>query len=73
MYKAKDVESKVKLLRELCFPSSLEVNLLDIKRYTYFQKILQNKMIEKREILRVISYMEKNKISDFNEILNRII
>ncbi len=30
-------------------------------------------MIEKREILRAINYTEKNKISDFDEILNKII
>ena len=30
-------------------------------------------MIKKREILRVISYIEKNKILDSNRILNRVI
>jgi len=30
-------------------------------------------MIKKREILRVINYIKKNKILDSNEILNRII
>ena len=49
------------------------MNLSDIEGYTYSQKISQNKIIKKKEILRVISYTEKNKISDSNEISNRVI
>ncbi len=35
MYKAKDVESKVKLLRDIYFPSFSEVDLIDIEEYKY--------------------------------------
>ncbi len=35
MYKAKDVESKVKLLRDICFLSFFKVDLIDIKEYKY--------------------------------------
>ncbi len=35
MYKAKDIESKVKLLRDIYFPSSSKVDLINIKEYKY--------------------------------------
>ncbi len=35
MYKARNVESKAKLLRDIYFPSSLKIDLIDIKEYKY--------------------------------------
>jgi len=35
MYKAKDIESKVKLLRDICFSSFSKVDLINIKEYEY--------------------------------------
>ncbi len=35
MYKAKDIESKVKLLHNIYFSSSSEMNLINIEKYEY--------------------------------------
>ncbi len=35
MYKAKDVESKIKLLRDIYFFSLSKIDLIDIKEYKY--------------------------------------
>ena len=35
MYKARDVESKAKLLCDIYFSSFLKINLIDIKEYKY--------------------------------------
>ncbi len=35
MYKVKNAESKVKLLHDICFPSSFKIDLIDIKEYEY--------------------------------------
>ncbi len=40
MYEVKDVESKVKLLRDIYFLSSSKVDLTNIKEYEYSQRIL---------------------------------
>ncbi len=35
MYEVKDIKSKVKLLRDICFPSFSKIDLIDIKKYKY--------------------------------------
>ncbi len=35
MYEVKDIKSKVKLLRDICFLSSPKIDLIDIKEYKY--------------------------------------
>ncbi len=35
MYKVRDAENKVKLLRDICFPPSSKIDLIDIKEYEY--------------------------------------
>ncbi len=40
MYKVKDVESKVKLLCNICFSSFSKVDFIDIEEYKYSQRIL---------------------------------
>ncbi len=40
MYKAKNIESKVKFLRDIYFSSLFKVDLIDIKEYKYSQRIL---------------------------------
>ena len=73
MYKVRDVKSKVKLLYNIYFLSSLKIDLIDIEEYKYSQRILQQKEIKEREILKVISYIEKDKISKLDEISNKVI
>ena len=35
MYKAKNTESKIKLLRDICFSSFFKVDFTDIEEYKY--------------------------------------
>ncbi len=35
MYKVRDVKSKLKLLRDIYFPSSSKINLINIEEYKY--------------------------------------
>jgi len=69
----KDIKNKIKLLHNICFSSLSKVNLTDIEEYKYSQRILQQKEIKEREILKVISYIEKDKISKLDEISNKVI
>ncbi len=35
MYKARDIENKIKLLRDICFLSPFKIDLINIKEYKY--------------------------------------
>jgi len=72
-YEAKDAESKVKMLRNICFPPSLEVNLDDIESFHYPPRIPQQEKITEKKILKAVSRISKDKALEPDELPNRVI
>jgi hypothetical protein len=61
------------MLRDICFPPPLEVDLDDIKGFHYPLRILQQEKIIKREILKVISCISKDKALGLDKLPNKVI
>ena len=73
MYKVKDVELKARLLRDICFLPSLEVDLSDIKGFCYPSAISQQEEITEKEILKAVNRTSKDKAPGPDELPNRVI
>jgi hypothetical protein len=67
-------EFKIRLLSNLFFSNTIEIDLIDMSSFNYFNVVLKSSsLIMKNEIRQTIKRCKSNNASKSNDILNRIL